>query len=61
MLKINIKHIVHITRMLLQPTNSLTNNNDNNNNKNNNNLIYIVPACRMTSEALSLGETRIVH
>ena len=26
---------------------------NNNNNNNNNNLIYIAPACRMTSEALA--------
>jgi len=28
---------------------------NNNNNNNNNNLIYIAPACRMTSEAMDDG------
>jgi len=31
---------------------SVNNNNNNNKNNNSNNLIYITPACRMTSEAL---------
>jgi len=32
------------------------NNDNNNNNNNNNNVIYIAPACRMTSEALKSSD-----
>jgi len=32
--------------------------NNNNNNNNNNTLIYIAPACRMTSEALADSSSR---
>ena len=37
---------------------SVKQNKNNNNNNNNNTLIYIAPACRMTSEALADSSSR---
>ena len=40
------------------PKDSSIRNSSNNNNNNNNTLIYIAPACRMTSEALADSSSR---
>jgi len=56
LVKTGIQHLhydVERTHNLVYSFDCVVGTNNNNNNNNNNTLIYIAPACRMTSEALA--------